>query len=104
MTIESQPWPSEPPRITDERVTVGAGMVRCNVCGEPVPVTVEMWVGYDDDGDYSLFADPNIMDLELHQAVHDLAACIHCGNDDPTGGYRLCMDCLEEHGADYGET
>lgn len=25
-------------------------------------------------------------------------ACIECGNDDPTEGYRVCSDCLEALG------
>lgn len=25
-----------------------------------------------------------------------LGACMECGNDDPTEGYRYCQDCLEK--------
>lgn len=28
-------------------------------------------------------------------------ACVECGNDDPTEGYVLCLDCLEEVGEEY---
>lgn len=30
--------------------------------------------------------------------LRHFSACVECGNDDPTEGYDMCSDCLEEYG------
>lgn len=66
----SHVMPKFPPLVTDEPTPVGACLVRCLVCDDPVPVGVDMYVTVDEDDDFVVVAEPNLLDLELHLAAH----------------------------------
>ena len=57
---------------TGERQVAGWCLLRCEVCGDQVPVSIEVWCGPDDDGDECLFTDPNVIDLETHMLTHEV--------------------------------
>lgn len=56
--------------VTDEHQVVGYGLLRCELCPEPVPLPVLLFVTKDEDGDDVVLADPDTTDLEAHMLTH----------------------------------
>lgn len=70
------------PTISDEKQAVGAAILRCQVCDQPVPVTVHIWIGDDEDDDECLFTEAETLDLEAHLASHGALLFRGGGDDD----------------------
>lgn len=59
------------PHLPDDGVIeVGGFLVPCEVCGLPVPMTVNAFCGEDEDGDECIFTEIITLDLELHLLSH----------------------------------
>lgn len=59
------------PELPDEGVVeVGGFLVPCEICGLPVPMTVNAFVGLDEDDDECIFTEIISLDLEMHLLTH----------------------------------
>ena len=77
------------PEVTGEKQEVGAATLRCQVCDLPVPVSVELWIGLDEDDDECLFTEANTLDLEAHLASHGRLLSRGGGDEDEGPGPDL---------------
>jgi len=62
-------------------VHVGSAALRCLHCEQLVPVAVAAHIARDADGDWCVYTNPDVIDLEVHLIVH-LDQLGKAGDDD----------------------